>query len=106
MHMRNTNIFYEALYYQINMMIGKDGKSLNDLREMMRLGYPSTIEEFDLIMDVHSRGITDQNSLVSILSELRQKKQSEAELKAINAQTIQPQLEVLPEVQIENIDDI
>jgi len=48
--MRDTNIFYEALFYQINLMIGKNGKSMSHLREMMRMGYPSTIEEFDFIL--------------------------------------------------------
>jgi hypothetical protein len=41
-------------------MIGKNGKSVGNLREMMRVGYPSTIEEFDLMLDAQVKGDLDQ----------------------------------------------
>jgi hypothetical protein len=36
MHMRSTNIFYEALYFMVNFFIGKRGLEANKLRDLLR----------------------------------------------------------------------
>lgn len=35
LHMRNTNIFYEALYFMVNFFIGKRGLEPQKLRDLL-----------------------------------------------------------------------
>jgi len=67
-HMRNTNIFFEALFYQINLMISKKGIHLNQLNDMVNMGYPTTIDEFDFILDAQVRGMHERNEIIEIMA--------------------------------------
>lgn len=82
MHMRNTNILYEALYFMVNFFISKRGIDPKMLRDLFRQAYPSCIEEFEILLDMRLKGEVNRDALVRAIAQYRQRNQAEKYQKA------------------------
>jgi len=45
--MKSQNLFFNELYGTVNELIGAEGRTLNDLQELIKVKFPSTFTEYD-----------------------------------------------------------